>query len=313
MTVIPAGDLPEGQLPDAAQRIAVARSFLFVPGDRPDRVRKALDAGADAIIIDLEDAVRSDARPFARSVVRDLAGDLGDSSPSLILVRVNPHGSADFTEDVTAALDSRVDGVVMPKFVAGDSASEMDAAITALEAGRDRVHPIPVIGLVESAAGLLALSASGGLPPRVVRLAFGAADFYADLRMSYQQAGIYTDLVMTSLVVASAAAGLPTPLDSPHFSISDEAGLVAAVGRARERGFGGALCIHPNQVSIVNTGFAATAEELAWAAKVLAAWGDPSASTAGAIRVGDDLIDEAMVRRARQIADQSGATRGDRR
>jgi citrate lyase subunit beta/citryl-CoA lyase len=307
MTVNPPRDLP-----DIAHRIAVARSFLFVPGDRPDRIRKALDAGADAVIIDLEDAVRPEARPFARSVVRDLARDVGDSSPSVILARVNPHGSADFTADVTAVLDGRLDGIVMSKFVPGDAATEMDAAMTALEAGCVEAHPTPVIALVESAAGVLGLSVPSGLPARVVRLAFGAADLYADLRMSYHQSGIYTDLAMTTLVIASAAANLPAPLDSPHFSISDERGMVAAVGRARERGFGGTLCIHPSQVSIVNTGFAATEEERAWAAKILAAWSDPSTSTAGAIRVGDELVDEAMVRRARQIVDHGG-TAGDAR
>jgi citrate lyase beta subunit len=107
---------------------------------------------------------------------------------------------------------------------------------------------------------------------------------------------------MATLVIASAAQGLPAPLDSPHFSIGDDVGLEAAVGRARERGFGGSLCIHPNQVALVNAGFAASEDERAWAVKVLAAWNDPS--SAGAIRVGDELIDEAMVRRARQIIAQ---------
>jgi citrate lyase subunit beta/citryl-CoA lyase len=288
-------------LQEIEHRISFARSFLFVPGDRPDRIRKALDAGADAVIIDLEDAVRPSARPFARSVIRDLAGGLRDSSPSVILARVNSHGSPDFAADVTAVVDGALDGIVVSKFVPGTTASEMDDAMSAIESGRGRAHTTPVIALVESAAGVLGLSVPKGLPPRVRRFAFGAADFYADLRISYHPAGIYTDLAMTALVIASAAGNLPAPLDSPHFSIDDEAGLAAAVGRARERGFGGALCVHPNQISIVNAGFAATEDERTWAAKVLAAWNDPSKSAAGAIRVDDELVDEAMARRARQI------------
>jgi citrate lyase subunit beta/citryl-CoA lyase len=284
------------------QRISVARSLLFVPGDRPDRVGKALGSGADAIIIDLEDAVRPDVRPYARSVVRELGEQPRFPSQPVVLARVNPFGSTDFAEDVEAAVDGRVDGIVMPKFVPGHAAIEMDAALSAIESGRPGAGRMPIIGLVESAAGLLGLSAPTEFPSRVKRLAFGAADFYADLRISYHPSGIHTDLAMATLVIASAAQGLSAPLDSPHFSIGDDVGLEAAVGRARERGFGGALCIHPNQVALVNAGFAASEDERAWAVKVLAAWSEPSG--AGAIRVGDELIDEAMVRRARQIIAQ---------
>jgi citrate lyase subunit beta/citryl-CoA lyase len=290
---------------DIEHRISFGRSFLFVPGDRPDRIRKALSVGADAVIIDLEDAVRPEARPLARSVLSDLVEGLRDASPSLILARVNPHGSPDFAADVAAAVDGNLDGIVVPKFVPGPAALEMDDAMTAIESARGQAHATPVIALVESAAGVLGLSAPVELPRRVRRLAFGAADFHADLRISYSQSGIYTDLVMATLVIASAAGNLPAPLDSPHFSIHDRPGLTAAVRRARERGFGGALCIHPNQVPIVDTGFAATEDERSWAARVLAAWNDPTTSDAGAIRVDDELIDEAMVRRARQIADQA--------
>jgi citrate lyase subunit beta/citryl-CoA lyase len=293
------------QLPDdlvtVEQRISSARSVLFVPGDRPDRVRKALDAGADAVIIDLEDAVRPEMRPYARSVVRDVALEARGTSPSVVLARVNPYGSDGFTEDVAAALDGQVDGIVVPKFVPGRAATDMDNALAAIESDRSAGHPTPVVALIESAAGLLGLSHPTDLPARVTRFAFGAADFYADLRISYQQSGIHTDLAMTTLVIASAAVGLAAPLDSPHFAIGDDAGLVSAVERARERGFGGALCIHPNQVAIVNAGFNTTDVEYEWASKVLAAWSTPAGSRPGAIRVDGELIDEAMVRRARQI------------
>jgi citrate lyase subunit beta/citryl-CoA lyase len=294
------------QLPDdlvtVEQRISSARSVLFVPGDRPDRVRKALGSGADAVIVDLEDAVRPEMRPYARSVVRDVVPEARGTSPSvLLLARVNPYGPDDFIEDVAAALEGQVDGIVVPKFVPGPAAADMDNALAAIESDRSAGHPTPVVALIESAAGLLGLSHPTDLPARVTRFAFGAADFYADLRISYQQSGIHTDLAMTTLVIASAAVGLAAPLDSPHFAIGDDAGLVSAVERARERGFAGALCIHPNQVAIVNASFNTTALEYEWASKVLAAWAAPEGSQAGAIRVDGELIDEAMVRRARQI------------
>jgi citrate lyase subunit beta/citryl-CoA lyase len=293
---------------DVAARIASARSLLFVPGDRPDRIGKALVSGADAVIIDLEDAVRPDSKQYARSVLAD-AGDRAaaphplHSPQPLLLVRVNAFGSPDFADDTVVALASGVDGVVLPKFVPGREADEVDAAVCAVEARLGRAGRIPLIGIVESAAGLLGLSRSVELPSRVLRLAFGAADYHADLRISYRPAGVHTDFAMATLVVASAAAGLAEPLDSPYFALDDDEGLAAAARRARDLGFGGALCIHPKQLDIVNSEFGVRDAERSWAERVVEAWNAPSSAGRGAIRVGDELVDEAMVRRARQILD----------
>ena len=160
---------------------------------------------------------------------------------------------------------------------------------------------MPVIGLIESAAGVLALSGSAVLPTRLIRLAFGAADLQADLKITYQTTSIHTDFAMALIVLASAAAGLPAPLDSPHFALEDESGLADSVRRAREVGFGGKLCIHPNQLEIVRTGFGVTEVEQQWAREVLEHWSDSANRGVGAIRVGDEFVDEAIVRRARQI------------
>jgi citrate lyase beta subunit len=106
---------------------------------------------------------------------------------------------------------------------------------------------------------------------------------------------------MANLVVASAAAGLAAPLASPHFALDDEAGLASATRRARDLGFGGALCIHPKQLATVNTQFRPSDEEWVWAQRVVDAWDDPAHRASGAIRLDGELVDEAMVRRARQI------------
>jgi citrate lyase subunit beta/citryl-CoA lyase len=283
------------------ERIASARSLLFVPGDRPDRIGKALASGADAVIVDLEDAVRPENKQHARSVVRDVGDRSGGPSHPLLLVRVNAFGSADFTDDVEAALQCGADGIVLPKFVPGREAMQVDESMSAIETRLGVTDRVPLICIVESAAGLLGLQAPLELPPRVRRLAFGAADYHADLRISYRPAGIHTDLAMATLVVASAAAGLAEPIDSPFFGLDDNDGLAAAAHRARERGFGGALCIHPKQLEIVNAEFGVSDAERVWAERVVEAWNAPSSAGRGAIRVGGELIDEAMVRRARQI------------
>jgi citrate lyase subunit beta/citryl-CoA lyase len=285
---------------DVTEALRSARSFLFVPGDRPERVGRALASDADAVIVDLEDAVRADQKHAARSVVRTLR--VGSSGrPPLVLVRVNAVGSDEFAADVEAALEGGAAALMVPKFVPGRQADTLDEALSGIEHARGTSAATPVVGLIESAAGVLGLSGRVTLPPRVSRLAFGAADYYADLGLSYRPTGIHTELAMAALVVASAAAGLAAPLASPHFALADEPGLASASRRARDLGFGGALCIHPAQLATINAQFRPSDEERVWAQRVVEAWDDPAHRTSGAIRVDGELVDEAMVRRARQI------------
>ena len=292
---------PERNSFDVEARISSARSLLFVPGDRPDRISKALKSGADGVIVDLEDAVRAENREVARTFLRRLVDVAPDPAESMLLVRVNPFGSADFTNDVQSAIEGGASGIVLPKFVPGKAAHQLDETLAVLEASQMRATRMPVIGLIESAAGVLGLTGPSILPSRLIRLAFGAADLQADLKITYQTSSTHTDFAMALIVLASAAAGLPAPLDSPHFALGDDAGLADSVHRAREVGFGGKLCIHPNQLAVVRAGFGVTEAEQQWAREVLEHWTDPANREVGAIRVGDEFVDEAMVRRARQI------------
>ena len=290
-----------GKSLDVETRLSVARTFLFVPADRPDRITKALKSGADAVIVDLEDAVRAENRELARTFLRRLVDVAPNPRESILVVRVNPIRTSDFAPDLQAAFDSGAACIMLPKFIPGQTATEIDAALAVLEASYGRASRMPVIGLIESAAGVLALSGSAVLPTRLIRLAFGAADLQADLKITYQTKNIHTDFAMALIVLASAAAGLPAPLDSPHFGLADESGLADSVRRAREGGFGGKLCIHPNQLEIVHTGFGVTEVEQQWAREVLEHWSDSANRGVGAIRVEDEFVDEAVVRRARQI------------
>ncbi len=284
---------------EVTQTLRSARSFLFVPGDRPERVGRALASEADAVIVDLEDAVRAEQKHVARSVVRTLRVGPG-GRPPLVLVRVNAFDSPGFADDVAAALDGGAAALMIPKFVPGRQADLIEESLAAIERARG-ASATPVVGLIESAAGVLGLSGQVTLPSRVARLAFGAADYFADLGLFYQPSGTHTELAMATLVVASAAAGLAGPLASPHFALDDQPGLDAASRRARDLGFGGALCIHPEQLATVNAQFRPSDEEWVWAQRVVDAWGDPANRASGAVRVDGALVDEAMVRRARQI------------
>jgi len=279
------------------KRIRAARTFLFVPADQPDRIAKALNSESDAVIIDLEDAVRSENKVKARTALE--LPPMPVTAP-LIFLRVNAYGSPEFEQDVLKALELKVDGIILPKFVPGQSAIAVDQTLTRLEASSGTEVALPVIGLIETTAGVLALLNSSNISARVERLAFGGADLYTDLGISFSAAGPNTDLAMAALVMASVHAQLGSPIDTPHFTLGDEKGLKERSEYAASMGFGGKLCIHPNQLQIVSASFAAKKEESEWAQRVIERWNERDQSS-GALLLDSKLIDEAMVKRAKQI------------
>ena len=279
------------------RRIRAARTFLFVPADQPDRIAKALASKCDAVIIDLEDAVRSEYKVKARTAL-ELPSRLVDAP--LIFLRVNAYGSPEFEQDVFKAMELKVDGIILPKFLPGQSAILTDQALTRLEAASGTELALPVIGLVETTAGVLALLNSSDIPARVERLAFGGADLYTDLGIAFSATGPNSNLAMAALVMASVHAQLGSPIDTPHFTLGDDDGLKERSEYAARMGFGGKLCIHPNQLQIVSASFAVKREESEWAQRVIDIWNERDQSS-GALLLDLNLIDEAMVKRARQI------------
>lgn len=281
-------------------RLLSARTFLFVPGDQPERILKALQTKTDAVIIDLEDSVKSEGKVAARAgIVAQIVENRSAPGP-LVLIRINGANSAEFRDDLKAALELQVDAIVLPKFISGESSVKVDLVISKVESELNQLHPIPVIGLVESTSGVLNLLNSSIIPDRVVRLALGAADLYADLGVSYKAAGPNTDLAMAALVLASAHAKLGAPIDSPHFAVADKDGLRERSIFANEIGFGGKLCIHPDQLAIVAESFNASADEKDWAVRVIERWSARDQKS-GALLLDGSLVDEAMVKRAKQI------------
>ena len=284
----------------SASRLLSACTFLFVPGDQPERIVKALNAKTDAVIIDLEDSVRSESKVVARA---GIAATLTENRPAggpLVLIRTNDVSSAEFSEDIKVALTLQVDAIVLPKFLPGDSAVKADQIISNIEAGFKEPSTMAVIGLIESTTGVLNLLNSSKIPDRVKRLAFGAADLYADLGVKYHATGPNTDLAMAALVLASANSHLGAPIDSPHFAIADSKGLKERSDFAHEMGFGGKLCIHPDQLAIVEESFKANVDEKDWARRVIERWSDRDQKS-GAILLDGSLVDEAMVKRAKQL------------
>jgi citrate lyase subunit beta / citryl-CoA lyase len=249
------------------------RSYLFVPGNRPERFAKAVASGAGAVILDLEDAVPPEAKADARNAVCNWLSQHENAA----WVRINGADTEFFEEDLRALAAVAVPGVVLPK------------AEAPLGLG------MPVIPLIESAAGLWnVLQVARG--PRVERLAFGSVDFQLD-------AGIQGDgeallYARSQLVLASRIARLASPIDGVTVQIGDTARLAQDVARARDLGFGAKLCIHPNQIDPVERGFAPTEEERRWAQAVVGAFEQARGS---AVRLEGKLIDPPVVERARRL------------
>lgn len=262
----------------AVTRVTNASTFLFVPGDRPERFDKALGAGADLVIIDLEDAVAPENKSAALgSTLAALAGD-GVVADFSALVRVNGREDA---RAITNGATDRLIGIVIPK---AEDPAEISAIADALPA-----H-CAVVALVETALGVANARAIAAVP-RVTRLAFGAIDFAADVDAT---ASAVFDSARAALVIASRAENKPAPIESPSTNFTDLSAAESDARAARAMGFGGKLCIHPAQIGPTTAGFAPSADEIEWATRVVGLEG-------GAVQLDGTMVDKPVVDRARRI------------
>lgn len=258
----------------------IARSFLFVPGDRPERFAKAAASGAHAVIIDLEDAVAASAKRQARESCRAFLAGGGSA-----LVRVNALDTAWAQDDLALCRMPGVHGVVLPK---AETAADIHEA--AQRMGTEK----PILALIETAAGMVNVHAIAA-QPGVTRLLFGTVDFCLELGIEGDGESLAS--YRAQLVLASCAAGLPPPVDGVTLALKDEDALRAATLRARRIGFGGKLCIHPVQVLTINAGFQPTSAEIAWATQVLALAGN----SPGAFEFEGRMVDAPVLARARRL------------
>jgi citrate lyase subunit beta/citryl-CoA lyase len=256
------------------------RSLLFVPGSRPERFDKALAAGADAVIIDLEDAVAPTDKLRAREAVREWL-----KPQHAVMLRINSADTPWFTDDLTLCGAPGVAALMLPK------AEHADTIATLMKQGAHAVLP-----LIESAPGFAALGAIAGAPG-VQRLVFGSIDFQVDLGM---RDALEDELLVfrSQIVLASRLAKLQAPIDGVTTAIDNEARLQADVLRARRLGFGGKLCIHPKQVAGVHRGFAPSEADIAWAQRVLAA---ARATGGAAVAVDGKMVDKPVLLRAEAV------------
>jgi citrate lyase subunit beta/citryl-CoA lyase len=263
-------------------------TYLFVPGNRPDRFAKALASGADAVIIDLEDAVTPEDKPAARNAIREFAASNPDRAASL-LVRINDAGTQWFDADLDLLRAARVGGALLPK---AEQTRHIER--TAASLPPEGV----VIPIIETARGLLNVEALAATP-RAQRFAFGTLDYAVDLDLSGDERGFAYPACRIAL--ASRAAGIASPIAGVTPEIGDEAKLLADLAFARACGFSAKLCIHPRQVAAIHRALAPTDDEIAWARRVLAA----AESGRGAAQVDGRMVDRPVVLKAQSILERA--------
>ena len=278
------------------------RSMLFVPGDRPERFEKALRSGADAIILDLEDAVAATQKPQARTSIRTFLAEATRSVPCW--VRINPVDGEGLT-DLQAIMPSGPDGIVLPKARHGADVDRVDHWLEALESahgqavGQTKLMPM----ITETAGALLAISSFASAPARVAGMTWGAEDLAIELGASanrdtdgnylppYQWASSQCQLV-------AAAAGV-LAIDTVDTDIQNTSTVEARARASRRAGYHGKLAIHPAQIAPIHAAFTPTEEEQQWAKAVVQAFAETPRS--GAFRLEGKLIDRPHLQQAERI------------
>lgn len=268
---------------------SIVRTALFVPGSRPDRFAKALASGADAVVVDFEDAVEASLKAQARD---NLEAFLAANPEARVRVRVNAAGAPEQATDLE--LCRRLPGIIGILLPKAERAMQVRIAASC---GK------PVWPLIESARGLLALGEIAACEG-VERLSFGGLDLALDIGMSSgtAAAAVAYDQVRLSLLLHSRVNGLQAPLDTVFPAFDDAEGFAATIRHGRDLGLLGALCIHPRQVAVVHAALAPSADELDWARRVVAA----AESGAAAFQVDGQMVDAPVLSRARRLLASAG-------
>lgn len=263
-----------------------------MPGNARKKLLKAAEIPADGLILDWEDSVLPADKDVARSLTTNLMLE-NRHFQATVLVRFNRAGSKDFDEDCRALRDLQVDGILLSKC---QSAQETRHLADVLD-HENAAAQMKIYALVESAAGILNAPQIASSCSRMASLVFGSEDYCADVGISRTSGDVELLFARSALVTASKAFGLEA-IDSPCLDLKDTAKLRSEAQAARNLGFTGKLAIHPGQVPTLNELFSPTETEIGYAQKVLSAF---SASRLGVLMVDGRMVDEAVVRRARQV------------
>jgi citrate lyase subunit beta/citryl-CoA lyase len=272
--------------------IGFSSAFLFVPGTRPERFAKALDSGADGVIIDLEDAVAEEDKKSARDAIRSAWPTFNAEQKKRLIIRSNSPGSQFYAADLILAQELDVACLLIPK---SESLDQINGAAQILP-------NTAIIPMIETAIGLDRIN-DIATAEQVLRLALGNLDLQADLGMVCDSQESELQTARFQIVLASRLAQIAPPIDGVTPSTDDIERVTNDAERAKRMGFGGKLCIHPKQVPLVKAAFLPSAEEISWAFRVIEA---DKASKGGAVKLDGRMIDHPVVLLAQRTLASSG-------
>ena len=283
------------------------RSFLFAPGNHARRVVKALSLDADAVILDLEDAVAIAEKAASREMV---VAALDRPRQGLLYIRVNAVDTEFCYGDLVAVVQPSLDGIILPKVESAAGLVTIDWLLAQLERSRGLpLGSVDLIPIIETARGVQQIDAILAAGTRVRRVAFGAGDFTLDVNMVWSRSEAELSHARTLIVTASRASGIDAPLDTVWVDLNDPEGLEASARTALGYGFQGKMCIHPNQIEVVNRVFTPSDAEIAFAERVTTAFSRAEAEGSAAIQLDGKFIDYPIVYRAQRVLQKVAAIR----
>ncbi|MEP6719845.1 MAG: CoA ester lyase [Variovorax sp.] len=261
------------------------RTYLFVPGTRPERFGKALSSGADCVVLDLEDAVASDDKQRARDAIVEWFTSASPAERARIVVRINDAASTGFSDDLNVLQACGCAQVLLPK---AEEAWQIAAVVAAIPGAQ-------VLALIESARGVAKVDEIA-IADGVIRLVFGTLDFALDLDIDIADDPTGLAYAAGRIAIASRVAGLSAPVAGVTPALDDTNRLLADLALSRRQGFGAKLCIHPSQVAPIHAALRPSAEALDWAQRVLVA----DAASPGAARLDGRMVDRPVVLQAQR-------------
>ena len=272
------------------------RSLLFVPGGEPRKIEKARDTGADALILDLEDAVAPEEKDRAREVVASALreGRFGESEP---MVRINAPGTPQFEADIEAVVAAGARALLVPKAETAEGLARVAARLDGLDRkpGTGETGRVRLLALVESAAGIAGVASLPRASPRLDALCFGHADFSRDMGLTAADASSGVILHARCALAIAARAARTAAIDTVFLDVRDERAFREDAALGVSLGFEGKLCIHPAQVRIVNDLLTPTPEQIDHARRVIEAWGRARAEGRGVFTLDGRMMDAPVV------------------
>jgi citrate lyase subunit beta / citryl-CoA lyase len=277
------------------------RSLLFCPANEPRKVRRLAQSGADAVVLDLEDAVADEHKMLARDAAREALETITDATRC---VRINSFATGLTADDVAAVVCEKLHALVLPKTQSVQDLQRLDQLIAKAEAKNGMAAgTVRAVAIIETCAGITTAADLAAVGPRLSRMVFGSGDLAADLGLPTIRGDVSAVLAYgrAKIVYDARAAGLPPPVDGPYIHVRDPAGLAKDCETARALGYGGKLCIHPDQVPVVNRMFAPDPAEVAFARKVITAFAEAEGAGSASILVDGVFVDYPIANKARRI------------